>query len=60
MELVYIVNVYPYYDLEVFDSYTKAFNRLVEMNEENNWKFVEDEIIADNGRVYRIITKEVK
>lgn len=60
MELVYIVNVYPYYDLEVFDTYTKAFNRLVEMSEENNWKFVEDEIIADNGRVYCIITKEVK
>lgn len=62
MELVYIVNAYPYYELEVFDNYSKASDRLAEIARENNWRYIasSDEYMSHAGGMYHVITKEVK
>lgn len=62
MELVYIVNVYPYYDLEVFNTYSKASDRLAEIAKGMCWEYFpsSDEYMSHRGEMYYVITKEVK
>ena len=62
MELVYIVNTYPYFDLEVFDTYSKASNYLAKVGNYLDWEYnsSRDEYISHTGEIFYVLTREVK